>query len=426
MTAGTRAVIPDAVNSPALPESRPPADEAVPFVRPDLPDFAAITADLAAAVGGGMLTKGRELARLEAEAAAHLGVRHVVGVSSGTVGLMLVLAAVADRQDGFRSRTARRCEVIVPSFVFLAAPTSIVWAGLEPVFVDCDPDTFTVDPAAVRAAVSDRTAAIMACHTFGCPCAEAELEAIAAAAGVPLLIDAAHGLGTSVGGRPVGAAGLAQVFSLSPTKLVVAGEGGLVATSCDDLAAAIRTGREYGNDGHYGCTLPGVNGRLPEFSAILARASLARLPEVARRRREAAAAYAGGLAGLPGLGLQHIPTGATSSFKDFVITVESRAARDRLRARLAARGIDTRAYYDPACHTMEAFAGAYAGRVVTGEAAPLAVTERLAATALALPMGGHVTPAVARRVAALVAEEMVAEEIGAEEVARGSAPRVAT
>jgi len=404
-------------------ESRAVAGDGVPFVRPDLPDFEAVAADLAAAVAGGMLTKGRELARLEAEAAAHLGVRHVVGVSSGTVGLMLVLAAVADRHGGFRSHTARRREVIVPSFVFLAAPTSIVWAGLEPVFVECDPGTFTVDPAAVQAAVSDRTAAIMACHTFGCPCAEAQLEAIAAAAGVPLVIDAAHGLGTSVGGRPVGAAGLAQVFSLSPTKLVVAGEGGLVATSCDDLAAAIRTGREYGNDGHYGCTLPGVNGRLPEFSAILARASLARLPEVAARRRAAAAAYAAGLAGLPALGLQHIPAGATSSFKDFVITVPPKT-RNRLRARLAARGIDTRAYYDPPCHAMEAFATAR-------PAQPLAVTERLAATALALPMGGHVTPAVASRVAGLVAEEMLAEEIvpegiGAEDVARGSAPRVAT
>ena len=389
---------------------RPALDPTVPFVRPDLPDFDSLAADLAAAVAGGMLTKGPELARLEAEAAAHLGVRHVVGVSSGTVGLMLVLAAVADRQGGFRAHSARRREVIVPSFVFLAAPTSIVWAGLEPVFVECDPETFTVCPAAVRAAVSDRTAAIMACHTFGCPCEEAELEAIAAAAGVPLLVDAAHGLGTSVAGRPVGAAGLAQVFSLSPTKLVVAGEGGLVATSSDDLADAIRTGREYGNDGRYGCTLPGVNGRLPEFSAILARASLARLAEVASRRREAAAAYTAGLAGLPGIGPQRIPADATSSFKDFVITVSDAAGcdRDRLRQRLAARGIDTRAYYDPPCHAMEAFAGAHAGRVVSGQALPLTVTERIAATALALPMGGHVTPAVARRVAGIVAEELTA------------------
>jgi len=367
----------------------------VPFVRPDAPDFAVVAADLEAALDGGALTKGPHLSRLEAEAAAVLGVEHVVGVSSGTSGIMLVLAAIAAE-----SRRAGRTEVIVPSFIFLAAPAAITWAGLVPVFVEVDPDSFTVDPAAVAAAVSDRTAAIMGCHTFGCPCDTSALEAIAARAGVPLVVDAAHGLGSQQLGRQVGTAGLAQVFSLSPTKLVVAGEGGLVATSSSPLAEAVRIGREYGNDGSYGCGLPGLNARMPEFSAILARASLARLPEVAVRRRAAATAYAEGLAGLPGIGLQQIPVGATSSWKDFVIAVDSaRPAGDReaLRARLAAHGIDTRAYYSPACHQMEAFRR----YLVLGQRLP--VTDRLAATLLALPMGGHVTPAVAREIAAVVA-----------------------
>ena len=367
----------------------------VPFVRPDVPDFAAVAADLETALSSGALTKGLHLARLEAEAAALLGVDHVVGVSSGTSGLMLVLAAVAAE-----ARAAGRDEVIVPSFIFLAAPAAIVWAGLVPVFVEVDAATFTVDPAAVAAAVGDRTAAIMGCHTFGCPCDTAALGGIAAEAGVPLLVDAAHGLGTEQDGRPVGAAGLAQVFSLSPTKLVVAGEGGLVATADAAVAEAVRIGREYGNDGAYGCDRPGLNARMPEYSAILARASLARLPEVAARRRAAAAAYAEGLAGLPGIGLQRIPAGATSSWKDFVIEVDPHrpgGGREALRARLAAHGIDTRAYYSPACHQMEAF------RRYLQPGRELPVTERLAATLLALPMGGHVTPSVAREIAAVVA-----------------------
>jgi len=367
----------------------------VPFVRPDVPDFRAVAADLEAALGSGALTKGPHLARLEAEAAAAVGAAHVVAVSSGTTGLMLVLAEIARE-----SRAAGRTEVIVPSFIFLAGPAAIAWAGLVPVFVEVDPDTFTLDPAAVAAAVSDRTAAIMGCHTFGCPCDTSALEAIASQAGVPLVIDAAHGLGSEQHGRQVGAAGLAQVFSLSPTKLVVAGEGGLVATSSAALAVAVRIGREYGNDGSYGCSQAGINARMPEFSAILARASLARLPEVAARRRAAAAAYAEGLAGLPGISLQRIPAGATSSWKDFVIAVDpARPAGDReaLRARLAAHGIDTRAYYSPACHQMEAFRR----YLLPGQRLP--VTDRLAATLLALPMGGHVTPAVAREIAAVIA-----------------------
>jgi dTDP-4-amino-4,6-dideoxygalactose transaminase len=216
---------------------------------------------------------------------------------------------------------------------------------------------------------------------------------------VPLLVDAAHGLGTELHGKQVGAGGLAQIFSLSPTKLVVAGEGGLVATDDAELAEAVRVAREYGNDGHYGCTVPGLNARLPEMSAILARASLARLPKVAAQRRAAAAAYAAELNDLPGIAVQRIPAGATSSWKDFVITVEAERfgeSRDAVRRRLADAGIDTRAYYDPACHQMEAFRR----YVKPGQALP--ITERLAATALALPLGAHVTPDVARSVSQVI------------------------
>jgi dTDP-4-amino-4,6-dideoxygalactose transaminase len=379
----------------------------VPFVRPDVPEFSAVAADFEAAISSGLLTKGPQLQRLEEEAAAALGVRHVVGVSSCTLGLTLVLESLAEvrHRRATGCPAAGRCplpaggaesdrhEVILPSFNFLAAPAAVVWAGFDPVFVDVDPDTFTIDPAAVAAALTPHTAAIMACHTFGCPCDLRALEAIAGRAGVPLVVDAAHGLGTLSGGRHVGAGGLAQVFSLSPTKLVVAGEGGLVATDCDCLADLVRIAREYGNDGQYGCRIPGLNARLPELSAILARSSLARLGDVSARRREAAAAYVETLADLPGIGFQAIPPGATSSWKDFSISVDpGRAAlgRDALRSRLAAAGIDTRAYYSPACHQMEAFRG----HLRPGTRLP--VTERLAATLLSLPMGAHVPPDVAR------------------------------
>ena len=205
----------------------------VPFVRPDVPAYAEVSEAIERAVTTGMLTKGPELARLEAEAAAVLGVSHVVGVSSCTLGVALVLKALA---------APPAAEIILPSFNFLAAPGAVVWAGFTPVFVEVDPHTFTIDPAAAAAAVTPRTAAIMACHTFGCPCDMPALERVAAQAGVPLLVDAAHGLGTELHGRQVGAGGLAQIFSLSPTQLVVAGEGGLVATDNAGLAEAVRIG----------------------------------------------------------------------------------------------------------------------------------------------------------------------------------------
>jgi dTDP-4-amino-4,6-dideoxygalactose transaminase len=389
---------PDLVTSPAT-------NFAVPFNRPDVPPFEAIEADIRAALATGSLTKGPQLAAFEREAAAAIGTAHAVGVSSCTSGLMMVLAALDHLATGCSAAAGRRpeCptqagrrEVIVPSFIFLAAPGAIVWAGMRPVFVDVDPETFTLDPAAVEAAIRPATAAILACHTFGCPCDMEQLSAIAERAGVPLIIDAAHGLGTEAAGRQVGRGGLAQVFSLSPTKLVVAGEGGLVATDCPCLAAAVAEAREYGNDGAYGCERAGINGRLPEISAALGRASLARLAATAGARREAAAVYRDALGDLPGLALQRIPAGAESSWKDFCIGInasEAGLSRDALRGALAEAGIDTRAYYSPPCHQMAAFAEfAAAGP-------PLPVTERLADSLMALPMGGHVSAEVAGRVA---------------------------
>jgi dTDP-4-amino-4,6-dideoxygalactose transaminase len=377
----------------------------VPFNRPDVPPFEAIAADIRAALATGSLTKGPQLAAFEREAAAAIGTAHVVGVSSCTTGLMLVLRAIdhlaagcsapSGPRPGCRAAPGRR-EVIVPSFIFLAAPAAITWAGMRPVFAEVLPRSFTLDPAAVERAITPATAAILACHTFGCPCDLKRLGEIAERAGIPLVIDAAHGLGTKVSGEQVGRGGLAQVFSLSPTKLVVAGEGGLVATDCSCLAAAIEEAREYGNDGAYGCERAGVNGRMPEISAALGRASLARLAATAADRREAAAVYIDALADVPGVVFQEIPDIAESSWKDFCIRLdppEAGLSRDALRAALAEAGIDTRAYYSPPCHRMAAFAEfAAAGP-------PLPVTDQLAGTLLALPMGAHVSAEVAGRVA---------------------------
>lgn len=395
---------------------------AIPLVRPDLPAFADLAPGIERIVASGMLTKGSVLEAFEADVRAVTGCRHAVAVSSCTVGLALVLRslpAVAQRRqagcavpchagtDAGGARDAGRREVIVPSFIFLAAPAAIVWAGLEPVFVEVDPVTYTIDPGAVERAITDRTVAILACHTFGCPCDMAALQTISRRTGVPLIVDAAHGLGTLDHGRQVGDAGLAQVFSLSPTKLVVAGEGGVVVTSCDCLAELVRSGREYGNDGHYGCRLPGLNGRMPEISAHLARASLARLDEVAARRAEAVATYRDELGELPGISFQEIPVTGRSSWKDFTIAIDPAGSgidRQSLHDSLAAAGIETRAYYSPCCHRMESFAK----YLRPGQTLP--ISERLADTVLALPLGVHVTPDVARSVAKAIRDAVAAHE----------------
>jgi dTDP-4-amino-4,6-dideoxygalactose transaminase len=298
------------------------------------------------------------------------------------------------------SRSEPLGEVIIPSFTFLAAPAAIVWNNLRPVFVDCEPDTTNVSMAAVRAAITPRTVAIAACHNFGNPCDIAALEAVAAEYNLPLVIDAAHGFGASMHGRPVGAGGTAQVFSLSPTKLLVAGEGGIVATDCDCLAHFVRMGREYGNDGSYDALFPGVNGRMPEMSAAIALEGLRQLDQISADRNAIARAYRGELGDLPGIGFVETRPGGVSSFKDFSITVDPTRfgmTRDGLRRVLAVHGVETRAYYNPPCHRQTAF------EHFSDRSRPLPVTEMLAARSLALPIGAHVDAGVVGDVCDIIA-----------------------
>ena len=410
-------VIPEAGSSPG----EAAAGFHVPFVRPALPDFELLRGAYEEIIRSGQLTKGRFVESLELALARRLGVRHCVAVGSCTVGLMLVYraldlaagscrsprsgrgdCAVAGMEPLSRFGTARSAgraeplgEVIIPSFTFLAAPAAIVWNNLRPVFVDVERHSTNVSVPAVAAAITPRTVAIAACHNFGNPCDVAALEALAAEHGLPLVIDAAHGFGASLHGRPVGKGGTAQVFSLSPTKLLVAGEGGLVATDCDCLAHFVRLGREYGNDGSYDALFPGLNGRMPELSAATALAGLTILDDVAAQRQRIAALYRDELSHLPGIGFVGQLSGARSSHKDFSITIDPAPfgmSRDALRRVLSERGIETRTYYDPPCHRQTAFEHFH------DRSRSLHVTDQLAARSLSLPIGAHVDETVARKV----------------------------
>jgi dTDP-4-amino-4,6-dideoxygalactose transaminase len=416
---------------PVIPEVHSAADPTavgirVPFVRPALPSWEAFGPAAAEILAGGRLTKGVYVDRLEQAIATRLGVRHAVAVSSCTIGLMLVYKGLDLSAGSCRSRRGplERCavgsleplsrfgtvrsgtrteplgEVIIPSFTFLAGPAAIVWNNLRPVFVDVDPRTTNVTVQAVAAAITPRTVAISVCHNFGNPCDVAALAALAEEHGLPLIVDAAHGFGASVHGRPVGAGATAQVFSLSPTKLVVAGEGGIVATDCECLAHFVRLGREYGNDGSYDALFAGVNGRMPELSAAMGLASLEMLDDVAERRRRIAACYRRELESLPGIGFVESAPGALSSYKDFSITIDPARfgmTRDSVRRALAVRGIETRTYYDPPCHRQTAFEHFH------DRSRPLSATDLLSARSLSLPIGAHVDEAVVEEVCEAVA-----------------------
>jgi dTDP-4-amino-4,6-dideoxygalactose transaminase len=356
-------------------------DHKIQLVCPSLPSLADLAEGARNILTSGMVTKGQHLHDFEAAVAEHLDVKHAIAVSSCTTGLMLTYQGLALAGD-----------VIVPSFTFMATVSALLWAGLRPVFADVDVGTTNLDPAAAEVAITPETSAIVAVHNFGNPADIAALQAVADRHGLKLIFDAAHGFGALYQGVPVGPEGDAHVYSLSPTKLLIAGEGGIVATNDDSLAQNIRVGREYGNSGNYDSAFAGINARMPEFNALLGIHSLALLQDAARRRNEVAALYHEELGTLPGVSFQEVCAGNRSSYKDFSITVEPNAfglTRDELALALAAENVDSRKYYDPPVHQQTAYRRYDDGR-------PLPNTEWLSTHSLSIPIWSSMSDEVAQ------------------------------
>ena len=382
---------------PALLGNSPLFPEKLPIIQPTLPDYETIAPQVKEIFATGMLTKGKYLRQFEERLAEYLGVKHAVCVSSCTLGLALTYQGLGlGRLGGAQHKDA----VIVPSFTFMATVHPLVWLNAMPVFVDIDPHTWNIDPARVEEAITPRTTGIVAVHNFGNPADVEALEEIAQRHNLRLVFDAAHGFGTLYQGRPVGGFGDAEVFSATPTKLLVAGEGGVVATNDDGLADHIRAGREYGNDGHYGSDFAGLNARMPEFNAILGIRSLEMLEENAERRNAVVKRFRERLERLPGLTFQRIRPGDRCSYKDLSVLVdegEFGLTRDQLAQALQAENIDTRKYHDPPVHTHQAYrylAERYQGR--------LPVTNWVAPRSLSLPVYSHMDEATVDHICAAV------------------------
>jgi dTDP-4-amino-4,6-dideoxygalactose transaminase len=333
---------------PAVLGGAPAFGDGMPFFRPAKPAFERVAARMADSFETGMLTNGRNVRELEAAAAERLGVPHVVAVASCTAGLMLVTQALAKPGT----------PVVMPSFTFSATAHAAVWAGAVPRFAECDTAScqLDVDDAAGRL---DGASMLVGTHVFGAPCRPEEVVALGRRAGIPVLFDAAHGFGALRRGQPLGGFGDAEVFSLSPTKVLIAGEGGLVATRDSSLAERIRLGVDYGNPGDYDTRFAGLNARMSELHAAVAVESLAELDAHLDIRRSLAARYTAALAGVPGIAPQAVDPDDLSTYKDYTVVVdETRFGldRDALATALKAEGIDTRPYFWPPVHRQQAYA----------------------------------------------------------------------
>ena len=356
---------------PALLGGRATFSPGLPFARPARPPLERVMRRLEPSYKRGMLTNGPLVEELEARIAERLGVSHVVALSSCTSGLMLLVQALTEGRPG---------PVVLPSFTFSASAHAVMWNGRVPRFVECLPHSFQIDPEHAARHL-DGASAIMATHVFGAPCDARALEALGREHGIPVMFDAAHALGACLDGVPIGSFGIAEVFSLTPTKPLVAGEGGLVATNDSSLAETLRIGRDYGNPGNYDTRFAGLNARMSEFHAAMALESLTGFDDSLERRRYLASLYRGHLDEMPGIEFQTFSARETSTFKDLTIRVDATEfglSRDGLALALLAEGVDTRKYFDPPVHRQRAYSHL--------EPRNLPVTDAVASSVLSLPV----------------------------------------
>jgi perosamine synthetase len=331
----------------------------------------------------GMVAQGPEVAAFEREFSDHfVQGRPTVAVNSGTSGLHLgLLAAGVGAGD----------EVIVPSFTFAATGNSVALTGATPVFVDIEPETFSLDPAAVEAAITPRTRGILPVHLYGHPARLRELSTVAEKHGVALYEDAAQAHGASLDGRPVGAWGSFAMFSLYPTKNMTSGEGGMVTLADDALARKVRLLRNQGMEKQYENEVIGFNARMTDIHAAIGRVQLTKVDAWTARRQENAAFLD---ANLRGVVVPPVAEGAVHVYHQYTI----RVAEDRdgfVRALKEEHQVGSGVYYPIPNHRLPSLSPYAPGL-------DLPVTEAAAREVVSLPVHPSLSAADLDRIAAAV------------------------
>jgi len=310
----------------------------IPLARPEI---GAREEELALEVlRSGRLSLGPMGERFERELAAWLGVGDAVAVSSGTTALHLGVRALGWGPGD---------EVLTSPFSFVASANCLLYEGVKPVFCDVDPVTLNVDPGAVEAALSERSAGILPVHIFGFPAAMAELEALAARHGLGILEDACEALGAvDSEGRRVGARGNLASFAFYANKQMTTGEGGMIVPSDPGVAARLRSERNQGRAPDMGWLDHGglgFNYRLSDLAAALGVAQVERLDDLLGRRAAVASLYEQGLSQIDAVTTPLAERGAERrSWFVYVVRLADDVDRDAVIAALAERGIAAKAY----------------------------------------------------------------------------------
>ena len=310
---------------------------------------------------------GKRVRDFESLLERYLGVKHAIAVNSGTAALQAALMAAG---------VGHGDEVLLPSFTFVATANSVVVTGAKPVFVDINKTDFTIDVSDVKKKVTRKTKAIIPVHLYGHPCDMDEILEIADKKSIPVVEDACQSLGSTYKKRQTGTFGAMGCFSMYASKVLTAGEGGAVVTDDDKLADKLLMIRNHGMVEGYDTRILGLNLRLPEMCAAIAKVQMQKLEMMLGARKRNAERLSQLLAGAKGFSIPQETGDKKFNWYLYTILFPKSSTREDVKKALHDAGIGSAVYYDPPVHRTPF----YCGRVV------LPVTEWCAKRVLSLPV----------------------------------------
>ncbi len=342
------------------------------------------------------LSLGPRIEAFEAAVAKRAGRKYGIGVNSGTSGLHLCVKSLGIGPGD---------EVITTPFSFIATTNCVLFERATPVFVDIDPETYNVDPAAIEAAITDKTKAILPVEVFGNMAHFDAYEAIAKDNNLAMIEDCCEALGGSLGERPAGNFGECGVFAFYPNKQITTGEGGMIVTDRQDIRDMCVSLRNQGRatDAWLSHARLGYNYRMSEINAAIGEVQTQRLDEIVAKRRNAAELYNQALADIDGIHLPPMTERDTASWFVYVIRLAdsfSRKDRDAVLQHLRNNGIGCNNYFVP-IHTQP-----YIMEMLGTKAGDFPVTERIAERTIALPFFANITPEQVKRVRDILTEAL--------------------
>lgn len=285
---------------------------------------------------------GAGLAKFEKEYAAFNQVKHAIGVGNGHDALFIALKTIGIGPGD---------EVIIPAHTFIATALAVQNAGARPVLADIHPETLTIDPLDVARKISKKTRAIIPVHLYGNPCDMDAIMALAKSNKIPIIEDDAQAQGAEVNGRKTGSIGIINATSFYPTKnLGALGDGGMITTDDDELAAKARAWRNYGKTTHF--SEPGINSRLDELQAVFLSVKLRNLAKWNHERMKIAEMYEERLSGVGDISFQ-MTLPETMNVRHIFPIITSK--RDELKKYLAEKEIDTLIHYELPIHLQQSF-----------------------------------------------------------------------